>query len=148
MKFLWKEILKRIELQNLPDIDENVINLRYYKLKILCYNQLLKNTKTCQCYNTTVIWWILLSITFAHVVSSLLTQIWKSVKYLLFTENDWSICLTSHKNMCAPSSQRKLKSITIINGTSLPALSVQFRTTNSFTEQLRQKRCFLIEQIY
>ena len=65
-----------------------------------------------------------------------------------FTENDWSIRLTSHKNMCVPSSQMKLKSITFIKGISPPALSVHFRTTNKFAEQLRQKRCFLAEQIY
>ena len=46
MRFLWKEFPKRIGLQNSRDITKNVINLRYYKLKILCSIQILGNMKT------------------------------------------------------------------------------------------------------
>ena len=37
--------MKGMGLQNLHDIAKSVINLRYYKLKILCYLQILKNIK-------------------------------------------------------------------------------------------------------
>ena len=77
--------------------------------------------------------------------SSLLTQRRNSVKIFFLQK---TIDPSFHKNMCAPWSQRKLKISHIIKGTSPPALSAQFCTMNNFVEQLRQKKCFLVEQIY
>ena len=44
--------------------------------------------------------------------------------------------------------QRELKISHIYKGASTPVSSVQFCTVNNFTEQLRQKKSFLVEEIY